>query len=231
MDDVEIGPGDLAAGRADRRQDLLVNPPVEPQVRPVAEQLDVIDDRHVGIGLAVLAAARTMDLHDEPQHVRRDLAIDQPAEPAAALGRDRVVGVHPEQPVAARVPQRLVARGREIVAPGEMEQPAAERLDDPRRLVDRAGVDDHHLVDPGPDALQAGRQASGPSRGRSCRARAAADPASAKPQAPAGANRRTARWPRHVHAGAAGQAALPVRGSPTPPSSALGEGLPTPPRP
>ena len=63
VDDVHVGPGHLAAGAADRRQDLLVDPPVEPQVGPVAEELDVIDDRHVELAVAVLAAARTVHLH------------------------------------------------------------------------------------------------------------------------------------------------------------------------
>ncbi len=162
MDDVQIGPGDLAAGASDRPQDLLVDPPVEPQVRPVAEQLDVIDDRDVAFRLAVRPRLGTVDLHDKAEHA----GIDGRARPAARSprphsGRDRVVGIHPEQPVAARVPQGFVAGRREIVAPGEMEQPPAERFHDPRRLVDRAGVDDDHLVDPGPDALQAGRQGPG----------------------------------------------------------------------
>ena len=75
---------------------------------------------------------------------------------AAAAGVDRVVRIHPEEPVATRVSQRLVPRRREVVAPGEVEQPGAIGLDDPWRFIGRAGVDDHHLINPRPDALQAG---------------------------------------------------------------------------
>ena len=84
------------------------------------------------------------------------LILDKIAQAAPALGRDRVVGIHPEQPVAGRVAQRFIAGGREIIAPWEVKELGAERLDDPWRLIDRAGVDDDHLVNPRPDALEAG---------------------------------------------------------------------------
>ena len=161
MHHVDVGPGHLAPESADRRQDLLVDPPVEPHVGPVGEQLDVVDDRDVRVAVAGLASSRAVNLHHVPQHPRIGMAVDQAAQPPPALGRDRVVGVHPEHPFPARMPERLVPRGGEIVAPGEMEEPSAVRLDDPRRLIDRAGIHDHHLVDPGADTLQAGRQRPG----------------------------------------------------------------------
>src|SRR5271165_4832201 len=60
VDDIQVGPCDLPPGAAYRRQYLLVNPSVEPQVRAATEQLDVIDDRHAGL-VSVLASARTVD--------------------------------------------------------------------------------------------------------------------------------------------------------------------------
>ena len=104
-----------------------MDPPVESQIRPVAEQLHVIDGRHIERGIAVLATSRTM------RPARRTPACSaltsrsiSRRSPPAALPRDRVVRIHPEEPLAARMPQRLVARGREVIAPGKMEQPPAD---------------------------------------------------------------------------------------------------------
>ena len=66
VDDEEVGPGDLAAGAADGRQDLLVDAALEPQVGAVAEQLDVVHDRDVRA--AVVAGAGAVDLHDVAEH-------------------------------------------------------------------------------------------------------------------------------------------------------------------
>ena len=139
-----------------------MNPPVKPQLGPVAEQLDVIDHRHIRLAVAILAAARAVDLHDVRQHVagRSD---SRPAR--AARGRTRAGSCRrsPSRTASRRVACRSdsLRAAEKSSHQGKWIQPAAKRLDDPRRFVDRAGVDDDHLVDPRPDALQAGRQRPG----------------------------------------------------------------------
>ncbi len=154
VDDEHVSPGRLAAGAADGRQDLLVDAAVEAQMRQVAEELDVVDDRHVQV--AVGAGAGAVDLHDVAQHGRSGIVVGQGAELVAILRADDVVGVHPEDPATASVPQRLVARGREAVAPREVEDARPQPRRDLGGFVGRAGVHDDHFIDPGPDAVQAG---------------------------------------------------------------------------
>ncbi len=121
----------------------------------------MIDGRDVEHRVAHVLPAGAMNLHDEGEHVRGDRIVHQRRQLAATLGRNRVVGIHPEDPVAACMPQRLIARGREIVAPGEVEESPAEFLDDLRCVVNRPGVDDHHFIDPRTNARQASRQSPG----------------------------------------------------------------------
>ncbi len=99
MNDVNVSPGDFSTGAADRRQELLVYATVEPDVGPVPKELHVIDDSHVERGIATLAFAPTVHLHDERKHLRRDIAVDQSSQPAATFPRNRVVGIHPEEPI------------------------------------------------------------------------------------------------------------------------------------
>ena len=153
---VQISPRHLTPEPPDGPQNLLVNPPVEPQLGMVAEELHVIDHGDLRVAIAFLPSTGAMHLHHIRQHRRVVLILDELPQTATALGRNRVVGIHPEQPVTGRVPQRFVASGREIIAPGEVKKLAAERLDDSRCLIDRPGINDDHLVDPRPDALQAG---------------------------------------------------------------------------
>ena len=49
-----------------------MNPTVEPQVGPVAKQLDVVDHRHVGAGSPSSPQPGTVDLGDKPQERRVD---------------------------------------------------------------------------------------------------------------------------------------------------------------
>ena len=170
VDHEYVGPRHLAVRPADGGQDLLVDPPFEPQVGPVAEELDVVDHRHVE--RSIVLAARAVDLHDVTEDRRIRAAVSQVTQPAAAIRGDGVVRIHPEEPLASSMAQRLVAGGREVVAPGEVEQPpavatrrsaASHRSSRCRRSPSRrprAGCS------PGTPV------ASGPSRGRSCRARA-----------------------------------------------------------
>ena len=62
MNDIQLGPAEFAAQAPDRRQDLLVDSPVKPQLRTVAEQLDVIDRRDVRLAIAFFAATRAVHL-------------------------------------------------------------------------------------------------------------------------------------------------------------------------
>ena len=71
---------------AHRTQNLLVDPAVEPQLGPVAKQLDVVDDRHLGHTAAVLSADRTMHPHQKSHYRRVDRTVHQLAQAAAAVG-------------------------------------------------------------------------------------------------------------------------------------------------
>ena len=121
----------------------------------------MIDDRDITIRPFLNVSPGAVHLYDVPQHVRLDFAVDQLSKLPAAIGRDRVVRVHPEQPVASRMPQGLIPGGGKVVAPREMEQSRAELFGDPRGLVLRSGVDDHNFVNPRADAGQARTQGSG----------------------------------------------------------------------
>jgi hypothetical protein len=57
------------------------------------------------------------------------------------------VAVEPEDPVAAGVPQALIAGGGEAINPGEVEDAGAQRRRHLFGAVGGAGVDDDHLVD------------------------------------------------------------------------------------
>ena len=79
----------------------------------------------------------------------------QVAKVVAVLRVDRVIRVHPEQPLPAGVPERFVARCCKIITPGEMEHPGPEFLGNGGGRVARARVDHDHFVHPRADARQA----------------------------------------------------------------------------
>ena len=64
---MNVGPGDFPSGPANGREQLFVDSSFEPQVGPVADELDVVDDSHVES--AVIARSGTVYLHDVAQDV------------------------------------------------------------------------------------------------------------------------------------------------------------------
>ncbi len=71
-----------------------------------------------------------------------------------AAGVDDVVGVEPADPVTRRELERGLARGGEVVAPGDPRDPVGVTTRDPKRAVGRAGIDDDDLVDGPCDARE-----------------------------------------------------------------------------
>ena len=69
----------------------------------------------------------------------------------------RVVGIHPEQPFAAGIAQRLVAGGGKTVAPRKIKHPRPQPPGNLGRAVLGAGIHDDHLV-PNLVALRRGEQ-------------------------------------------------------------------------
>ena len=146
-----------------------MDPALEPQVRPVAEQLDVVDDRHVQV--AVVAAAGAVDLH------RRSRGRDGPASRSA---RSRSLRPHSGLMVSSESIQKTSRRGR--AAATRCGRPRSRRTRGSGRRGPRAARRSaasrppsrcrrRHLVDPRADAS---RQAGGSARcrGRSCTATA-----------------------------------------------------------
>jgi hypothetical protein len=76
------------------------------------------------------------------------------AQLAAVGGVDHVVGIHPKDPFAASMLQRLVAGNREAVGPGEVENPRAKLAADIGRGIGRAGIDHDHFVNPRLDTFE-----------------------------------------------------------------------------
>jgi hypothetical protein len=119
----------------------------------------MIDDR--GVVGAMLPRAGAVDLQHVSQNLIGMLAGGQVAQLPSVGFVDRVIGVHPEEPVALGVAERLVAGGREIIAPGELEEPRPVVPGDFFCRVERPGIDDDQFVDPGADTGEAGRQRAG----------------------------------------------------------------------
>jgi hypothetical protein len=114
-----------------------------PQRFPVhPRQVDGV--HHRDIPLSIFPRPGATHLDDIPQDARGRLPPRQrPQLPAVGLV-DGVVGIHPEDPPAARVPERFVAGGREVVALGEMEHVGAQPYGDRGRLVRGAHINHHH---------------------------------------------------------------------------------------
>jgi hypothetical protein len=101
MHHVEIGPLDIACSATDGGEQLFVNPPFKPQIRAVADEFHVVNGRDVQT--ALFARARTVNLQDVAEHVLVMGAVHQcPQLPTTRL-RDRVIRIHPENPLAPGV--------------------------------------------------------------------------------------------------------------------------------
>ncbi|AMV24173.1 hypothetical protein VT84_07235 [Gemmata sp. SH-PL17] len=151
VDHEQVGPRDLPSGPADRGQDLLVDPVLEPELGPVPEQFDVVHHGQVvGPG-----RARAVDPDHVPEHRGPVRPAGQVPERAPVGRVDHVVRVHPEHPRPARVAHGLVAGRGEVVDPREVEHPGPQPGGDFGGAVDRARVHHDEFVDPRAQALQA----------------------------------------------------------------------------
>jgi hypothetical protein len=130
-----------------RRRGLLVHPALvahAPRQQPREPARRALDPSAV-----VLDQAHHVQLADEAR-----FGIANRSEALAAV-LDPLVGIEDQAPVGVGQRERRVAGRREIVDPREMRHACAAARRDRRGVVDRAGVEHDHLVDPGPDALQA----------------------------------------------------------------------------
>src|SRR5262245_9842011 len=111
---------------------------LEPQFRPITKQFDMIDFDHTVP--AIRATAGTAHFHQEPQTIlgRRTFADmpDERLEFAAILGVDRIIRIHPEDPLAACMPDRLIPRSPQshhttesetLARPGSPQAPVSHR--------------------------------------------------------------------------------------------------------
>ena len=142
--DGDVHEADRPAQGADGGQDLLVNAVLPADFLVVAKQPDVVHrggDAADRVGQAqALHAVGGVFVAQRGQQGPQLLAVDVV---------DAVVGVQPQDPVAGGVPQRLVARRREVVAPGEVHELHldAEGGGNLPGAVGRAGVHHDDLVD------------------------------------------------------------------------------------
>ncbi len=136
-----------------RRRRLLVHPPL---VANAARQQPRQPARR-----AVDAPAAAVD---ETDHVELadevGLGVADGRQRFAALG-DPLVGIEHQAPVGIRQRERRVAGGREIIDPCEVRHAGAAARRDRRRVVDRAGVQHDHLVDPRSHAREAALDRAG----------------------------------------------------------------------
>jgi len=150
VSDEGIGVGHLLPEAPHAGQDLLVHAELEPQVRVVPEELHVVDDLDAGL----LARARQAVHTDGVCEDVLARLLDQLSQARAVALVDHVIGVHPEDPLACGVAERLVPRRREAVAPGEVLHPRPASQGELLRAVLRARIDNDHLVDPRPNAVE-----------------------------------------------------------------------------
>ena len=76
-------------------------------------------------------------------------------------GIEAIVGIDPENVIAGGMPQRLIACGRKVVDPLELDHLRAQVVRDLLGAIGRAGVDDDHFAEHRPQDLDAGSQVSG----------------------------------------------------------------------
>ena len=125
------------------------------QVRTIGEQLHMI--HHCD---AVLRRAGRDSHLDLVGGVAVGVVSDQFSELPAAFRRDHIVRVHPENILAPRLVEALVARLGETVGPGELENSRAALVGDLTSAIFRPGVHDDHLIHEGGNAAKAIGKAS-----------------------------------------------------------------------
>ena len=101
-----------------------------------------------------LRAAQVVDVDEIPLDVGRGGRQLGP-QPGRVRAGQCLVGVQPEDPLAATVVERLVAGSGEVVVPVPLDDDRAGRPGDLDRVVDRTGVVDDDLIGDRPERRQA----------------------------------------------------------------------------
>ena len=135
--------------RAGPGADLLVEPTDPVPAGPPEEPAGRVRQRR-----RRLRAAQVVDVDEEPLDVGRGGGQVAPQCGRVRAGQ-RLVGVQPEDPLAAAVLERLVAGPGEVVVPVPLDDDRAGGSGDLDRVVDRAGVVDDDLVGDRPERFQA----------------------------------------------------------------------------
>jgi hypothetical protein len=153
VENLHVAPCKLVTELIRLRSKLLVNAPVPADIRMPPEQPRMRDQ--------VRPFAREFRRADGVHQPGPRLVVkrgQQRLQSVDVLGREAVVGVEPKNPFARRLAQTLVARGREIIGPGKLQHVGRESSSNLPRVVVRARIDNHDLVEQIGDRLQAIRQ-------------------------------------------------------------------------
>src|SRR5690242_19206693 len=95
----QSGPGDLAADPPNRRKKLFVNSPLESQVRQLPDQFDTVSDGYVTRAHSRSRGCWTVNLDDVSQSLRIMPTVNQSTQLATAVPWNRIIGIHPEDPL------------------------------------------------------------------------------------------------------------------------------------
>jgi hypothetical protein len=135
-----VRPAHLDAQPSERGQDLLVDPVAPANGGVVRKNPDVVHD-----GRVRRQAEDAMTLH-HVSDVPAPQTVQKRAQPAAVLLVEPVVGVEPDDPLAGRMPQALIAGRGEVIDPGKVEDAGDELGGQVAGAVLRPGVHHEDLV-------------------------------------------------------------------------------------
>ena len=96
MDDKNVGPSNLKFRGVNGWQDLFVDPAAKSDAWIVAKQLNMVNGGHI---LGIDGGMGAMHLHDIGSNRIGMRAIHQLPQASAVVWVDRVVGIHPKQPL------------------------------------------------------------------------------------------------------------------------------------
>jgi hypothetical protein len=109
---------------------------LETNRRVIAKHLHVVHNRQI-----TFAFSGALYLHDKAQCSRTMPTEGQFSQLLSVCFRDRAIAIHPEEPLAASVPQRFIPRCGEVVTPLEVKQPSAQFFGNLSCPISRPGID------------------------------------------------------------------------------------------
>ena len=131
-------------------QNLLVNPVFETIARQVSKNLDVINNSNLPFN-----KRKAVNLHDVPVNSPRMWTIDELAEALPLFLGYHIIGIHPKNPFARGELDRFIPGCGKVVTPRKFKEFDTIFLADLGSAIDRTGIDNNDLIDPGVNAVQA----------------------------------------------------------------------------